>query len=412
MIDQAVGSLTRSVSPESELLLCCARSHLEPATAARLRKLLDGNLDWEYVLRIARLNEVRPLLYWHLREAHPSAVPAHVLHRLRTDFYANAARSLALATDLLEVMDALVAQRIPVIPLKGPVLASVVYPSLSLREVTDLDILLRARDMPRARSLLANRGYQPGSILSGVLKRAYLQSECSTDFVHEDTGRIVEIHWELMPKYFPFPIMKFALQDHLNYVQVSGRVIPSFTPEVTLLYLCLHGMKHRWERLKWLCDVAELLRVQPDLDWTHVLDLAARLRGERPLLLGISLVNDLLGAPLPDEILLRARTDRTVASLAARVCERLFREHDGPPGEDALFHLQALESPWHRIRYVLHWALIPTKDDWDPLPLPRSVSFLYYPLRPARLIGKALYAVVASLSSRSTAWPRSLKVNV
>src|SRR3712207_8653927 len=40
----------------------------------------------------------------------------------------------------------------------------------------------------------------------------------------------------------------------------------------SLLILCVHGTKHIWGRLSWICDVAELLRTQPDMDWEYVLD--------------------------------------------------------------------------------------------------------------------------------------------
>ncbi|MCA9471117.1 MAG: nucleotidyltransferase family protein [Nitrospira sp.] len=49
--------------------------------------------------------------------------------------------------------------------------------------------------------------------------------------------------------------------------------VRSLRAEELLLILCVHGSKHVWEELKWVCDVTELIRAQ-QIGWMRLLQLA------------------------------------------------------------------------------------------------------------------------------------------
>ena len=93
-----------------------------------------------------------------------------------------------------------------------------------------------------------------------------------------------------------------------------------------MLILCMHGAKHLWKNLGWICDVAELLRGQPALNWDQVRHEARRLRSERLLQLGLQLAERLLQAPLPSDVLREARRDAIGRVLADQVFRHLFDE--------------------------------------------------------------------------------------
>jgi hypothetical protein len=58
----------REYTPEEELLLCCARTRLEPPTAARVSELLEERVDWHRLLALARQHFVTQLVHAHLGE--------------------------------------------------------------------------------------------------------------------------------------------------------------------------------------------------------------------------------------------------------------------------------------------------------------------------------------------------------
>jgi len=116
------------------------------------------------------------------------------------------------------------------------------------------------------------------------------------------------------------------------------------------------------------------------------------------LVLGLLLAHDLLGVALPGQVVRQIHADSVSAGLAAEVRARLISEPEGRPQilgpylAGASFQLRMRERLRDKLRYCLGLVLTPSTEDWDLLehrvtpPLPTSLSFLYYPLRPARLI--------------------------
>jgi hypothetical protein len=332
---------------------------------------------------------VMPLLYRSLARSGMEGVPKPVLHGLRDQFRNNARRNLFLTSVLFRCLDLFDAHGIPAVPYRGPALAASVYGDLDLRQFNDLDVLVREQDVLRARDLLVSRGYRPEFQLNKAQEAAYLRS-LSEHKVVRDNGMllIVELHWRLTEGYFTFPLDPDQLWDRLEPLSLAGRQVRSFSPQDLLLILCAHGTKHLWERLEWICDVAQLLGTHQAIDWQWVIERARALGSERMLLLGLFLANDLLGAAVPTGVLQRAQADVSVASLAGQVYERLFSDRLPQLGdlERSLFHLKARERLEDRLRYCVRLAVTTTPGDWAAVRLPSALFPLYYMLRPFRLV--------------------------
>src|SRR5205823_5135604 len=98
--------------------------------------------------------------------------------------------------------------------------------------------------------------------------------------------------------------------------------------EDLLLQLCIHGSKHVWTRMKFVCDIAACLERYPALNWPQLVVRARRLHSERMLFLALDLVHRLLGMPLPEPITEAISADPTVATLGARLAARLIARQD------------------------------------------------------------------------------------
>jgi hypothetical protein len=386
----ADADLLTEISREAELLLCCARTSLEGEHADRMRRLLEAGIDWEALLGAALRHGVMPLLYWNLNATCPEAVPGAVLERLRDLFHANLRRNLFLTGELFRVLDLLEGHGIRAIPYKGPALAAAVYGNLAFRQFGDLDILVRKGDVLRARDLLGSLGYRAGLQLDAAQAQAFLASHCELELVRDDGRIMVELHWEILPRYFALPPAIGHLSEELRGGGTGASGLPSLPPEETLLFLSIHGAKHLWERLGWVSDVAELIRVHRGLGWQRVLGRARALRAERMLLLGLFLARDLLDAVVPEDVGRRFDADSTVRRLARDVRTRLFDGNGAPAGlwESCLFHLRARERLEDRVRYCVSRALTTTHGDWAVLPLPPALFPIYALLRPLRLAQK------------------------
>lgn len=371
--------------PEDEMLLCCACIRLEPEKAQRLKTLVQPGLDWDYLLQAASRHGVAPLLYRRLKGLASAPVPGDIGKRLEEECRANTAWNLLLTSELTKILALLAGQGIPAVPFKGPALAAFAYGDISLRQFVDLDLFLRREDLPLAKRLLISQGYEPEIYLAEGREQAYLKFQYHYVMVKRAAGVQVELHWKFTPKYLHFPIASLGLWARLERRSLAGREVLDFSPEDLLLILCVHGAEHCWERLGWICDVAELI-AHREISWSKLFGLAKQLGCKRMLSLGVFLAADLLGASLPDDLLQKLQRDKVVRSLARHVRRNLFSKANF--FGDIFFQLGARERLRDKLRYGFYLPLTPTISDWTWISLPPSLSFFYYLIRPIRLAMK------------------------
>lgn len=315
--------------PEIQLLLCCARTHMDAERAAEMKTLLRGDIDWAYVNQIALQHRVIPLLYWNLRATCPEAVPETILEQLQRRFHAISMRNLFLVRELLRLLSMLESHGIPAIPYKGPVLAAAVYGNMALRQFKDLDILVHAQDAVQAKDLLLSQGYRLQHQTSAAYETLFRCFRQTYDLMREDERVLLELHWNIISWPIFLQANSTSWWEHLDSVSLADMPVRNLPPEDVLALLCVHGAKHHWERLAMICDVAELVRAYPEINWDRVLDQASQLGGARTLYLGLLLAQNLLGATVPKDIWRQMHVDPVVQSLADRVRAWLFTSPHG-----------------------------------------------------------------------------------
>ncbi|TNF98971.1 MAG: hypothetical protein EP297_06755, partial [Gammaproteobacteria bacterium] len=311
-----------------QLLSCLARKYIDPDTKDRISSLLKNDPDWTQLFQNARFHGVIPLVYKNLGTFYTDAVPDEALDKLSDSFLTNEQRNIFLTELLLKLLDLFDRNNVPAISYTGPVLASTVYGDVAFRQFFDLDILIREQDVEKAENLLLSQGYVDRWNRTGPFDR---ESKGARAFLSNDRKVHIDLHWAstLMRKDFYYPNDDEHLWSKLNCVSVSGKSIDSVPPEVLLQILCIHGTRSYWEKLKWICDVAELLRTYKELDWVHVIDQASKLGNRRILFLGLWLARDLLGAVLPLQVLQSIEADKVVALRGKQIRERLLSETRG-----------------------------------------------------------------------------------
>jgi hypothetical protein len=384
MLPEAVACSHRRA--ELEVLVACSRVELTPEDASRLAAALAADLEWEYLLRAASANGILPLLHRHLVAGGAGPVPVEVKAVLRQRLAGSAQACLLLTAALVEALRALADAGLDAVPFKGPLLATALYGDIGLRPFRDVDILVRPRDLPAAVARLGRTGWEvaPGQgPVAGRLRCAWV-----SDLLLARGGSLLELHWRLTPPFFGISDTLDDLAGELVSAEVAGLAVRTLSPTALLFYLSVHGATHRWPRLEWICDVAELLRRQAPLDWER-LRASARANGaERMVGLGVLLASELLGAPLPADLSgLIGR--RTVRSLAGAVYHHLPDESaDQNVGlRLAPFHLAMRERLRDKSRYVAAVMFAPSPLDLEAVPLPPTLYPLYYLVRPVRLAG-------------------------
>jgi hypothetical protein len=360
-----------------QLLLACARTNASPA---RIRSLTSQQIDWDYFFLLARRHAVVPLVYGQLKD-HVS--PEH-LQQFKKHSLENAARNVVLTAELCRLIKLFGDAGVAAIPYKGPILSLFAYDDLALRRFVDLDVIVRKHDVARARDLLVADGYALAKPLTAEQQELLLRTQHNLQFTKDNRRLIVELHWEVAPHLFASTVQGETLWNDLVDFELNGTTVKTFSADDLLFSLCVHGSRHLWERLGWICDVSELIS-RHNLNWTALLDRAARADSERMFLLGLHLAEKLLDAPLPAEVKRRCDADKRLDPLAFNVTANLFKrpEHvPATPVEVFKYNLGVRKSLSARTRYLVH-MLRPTDGDIGAHALP---AFAYYLVRPFRLL--------------------------
>jgi Uncharacterised nucleotidyltransferase len=364
---------------QKELLLCCARTKASPD---RIRSLIQPQIDWNYFFLLARRHAVVPLVYRQLKDH----VPPENLQQFRKHSLENSARNLVLTAELCRLINLLADAGIEAIPYKGPLLSLIAYGDLSLRRFVDLDVIVKKEDVLRARDLLLADNYTLSRSLTNSQQEFLLRTQHNLQFTKDNRRLIVELHWEVAPHLFASTVSGDALWSNLVTIDLNRTPVRTFSADDLLFSLCVHGSRHLWERLGWICDVAELIS-RRELNWPALLDRAAKADSERMFLLGLYLAEKLLEANLPGEVKRHCQADKRLESLAANVLAHLFNGPEHVPAtsrEIFKYNLGVRKSLGARARYLVH-MLRPTDGDLGHS-LPAGLSFGYYLMRPFRIL--------------------------
>ena len=373
--------------PENQLLLCCARTEASPELAARIRTLVASEIDWNYLLRLAQRHSITPLLYRQLERHASGLVPLDYAAKLKLQYQQNHARNIILTDELCRLINLFREAGIETIPYKGPVLALFAYDNLALRRFVDLDIIVQKSDVPRARDTLLKDGYTLTKSLTDAQQDLLLRTQHNLQFARDDRRLLLELHWEVAPHLFASSVQENELWQHLITIDVRGAELKTLSADDLLFSLCVHGSRHLWERLGWICDIAELI-TRHEINWPALLQRAAAADSERMFLLGLHLAHKLLDAPLPQNIQQLCAADTRLKSLANTIVAQLFNGPTHIPATSSeifKYNIGVRKSLAARARYFVH-MLRPTDSDFGRRALPSGLSFAYYLIRPFRLL--------------------------
>jgi hypothetical protein len=342
--------------------------------------------DWDSLLNLAQEHRVLPMLFSRLADMGP-AVPLLVQDRLRLEYDRNMFHNLANAAELIAVLKAFEHEKIPAMPFKGVVLGASIYHDLTTRAAGDLDLLVDYKHLKRATTIILERGYQlttPANADGTPAVSDYYEYH----FERPADGMVLELRWrlELTQPRFRCNLGMDWVWPRRRTAMLAGAEVPDMSPEITLLVLCMHGSKHVWARLLWICDVAQLLHVSPDLDWKDAIQEARKSGLWRALALGVLLAHRIAGATVPQSALRRFESDTTACDLAQHIQEHLFDAPGSTPVSRVPYNIQLLGFHDRLKLFLSPQFLRPNERDRAAIPLPKSLHVLYYLIRPFRIL--------------------------
>ncbi len=391
--------LPANAEREYALILACLRARFDDTALDGVVAAAGAGVDRTRLVSVARRHRLGGVVMRALAEVGLSREP--MAQGLAGAFERLALRGLFQARALTRVHDLLGVAGIVPLALKGPTLAASIYRDMGVRPAGDLDLLVPVEHLMRARALMLDAGFRPDPPLSDAEAESYLDAGFAYSFIEDQTGVEVEIHPSLAHRAFQYaPDMK-GVWSRAVPVSIGGRDVLTLSPEDLVLFLCVHGAKHEWDQLIWVCDVAEALRAFPDLDWLTIQRRATETGSLRMLQLGLHLAQSITGVtlPLPAAVL---AAHPYLPRLARQAWSRMLDPIDRKPGLVQLlrFHLgvrersaerwaQVREKVTDRYRDLVQGVRIlvsPTATDEAFVALPQKLAPLYFVVRPVRVL--------------------------
>jgi hypothetical protein len=267
-------------------------------------------------------------------------------------YYATAAHNLLHYRELQQVLGALSSHGIPVVLLKGALLAETLYPTIGMRPMADLDLLVPHDHVPEARSVLEGLGYapEPGLITPWGAVDQLSRHIGMFQKPMADGGATVDLHWHLVHGYWFEKASGISMEevwDSVQPVTVAGQAALQLAPEHLLIHLCLHQVeKHLFVDLKDYLDIDLIIRSGFLSDWDAFIRQAATWRLRSVCYHALRFTQTLFGTPIPRSVF---------ASLAPGWLRTRAVDWTVTP-DQCLASTVGEVPPWHG--HILHMAMV------------------------------------------------------
>ena len=262
--------------------------------------------DWNRFLELLRPHWISAVLYRYIRDFPDECRPPDaVMTVLHYSWLHAGMQTLRAGRQAKRVIEALEADGIRVLLLKGPALARTVYPAAAMRQGSDIDLLIPHGDMKRCERVMTELGYTcffqaaEHSPRTGHHQVFYPGAEGVGPFG-------VEVHWKLdcgfglLPDGFVDEMFSRSIR-----VEADDITFSTLSMEDHLLYQASHmACQHCYAtRLSWICDIAMLSEQIPDTaGWEDLLVLSVGRNCRLSLEAAVQMARFWTGLTLPPEV--------------------------------------------------------------------------------------------------------------
>jgi len=373
------------MSPEDKLILSCVKIKPSPAELDQLNLLIPLVEDWDYLVNTIIGRGIAPLLYVKLSLlANSHLIPKSITAKLQQSYYITLSRSTILYEHFRLIAGQFTSKGIELITLKGIYLSESLYKDIGLRQMSDIDLLVKPEDGEKALAALAGMGYKSTGVDESDSDVKYGEVVHYTPLVLN--GVAIEVHIKLHQDNERYRVHVDELWKNATQVLVNNIQVSTLNTYDLLIHTCIHLDKHFQQgHVQFTCfsDVTNLLEKNVEaLDWTILVNTCKQYNCEIEVFKYIVLVNKYMQATVPTEII-----KKYSYSLTVNEEELFFKYLSGFIGFTTGMHrhfgnFQHITSFSDKIKYF--WKIIfPSKKFMMTKFQVKSsgLVYLYYPYR-------------------------------
>ncbi len=360
--------MATNLTLEDNLLITCARIDRDDKTRCQLESILASQLDWDYILEKATLHRVAPLLFRSLKETGKNeTIPQSVMEKLRGAYYADAFRNMSFYGELSKVLKCLKSAAIEVIVLKGTMLAEKVYQNIALRPFNDIDLLVKKASLFIVENELSRLGYCNQKLYASVWHaQRYIEhiEDEESHYINSNNNVLIDLHWGIQPLTSPFQIDVNEFWKNAQPDKIAGVETLVLAPEDLIEHLCIHLNKeigNASPALLWCCDIAEVVsKYEKGINWGRIVGSSKQHNIEIPIFQALHFAHNLLGAPVPTNVLSQLESGSRIEILSLeqilRPVPRTRKRNDVIYFRSVLRRVSAIKGNRNKWRYMLGYV--------------------------------------------------------
>jgi hypothetical protein len=293
------------LTSEDRMILSCVKIQFNAAELEQINGLIPQIKDWNYLIKTIIDRGIGPLLFKKLPLlSNRALIPEQVQTGLQQAYYKTLSRSMILYEAFRKVAEALTAEGIQVIVLKGIYLSEQLYQDIGLRQFSDIDLLVKEEDGKKCLTILKGMGFKPFD--SSVTEFIGGQTEIvhHTPMVLNDIS--VEIHIRLHRKNKDYAIKTEDFIQHAQPVSINRIPVHALQLYDLLIHLCVHLDKHftgGHVQFTSFNDITNILTIHAgEIEWTVFAKRCGENICEELVFKYLILINKYYNAPIPKTV--------------------------------------------------------------------------------------------------------------
>lgn len=293
---------------ENKLLLDCIgiAGKKDKMNVCQTLEISKRELNWTYILRNAQQNGLAPLLYHNLETGGGAGmVPVQVWRELMRTYHCSGFQNACIYEELKNVLQFFKNTGIKVIVLKGAALAEEVWKNVALRQMADIDLLMREENLDKAGRILSELGYVP---FEGFRPKEWYVKNLHhlAPYDSPAKGVRIEIHHNIVPPNHLFSIDIHQMWERAQTIRIGGVDTQTLSPEDLIVHLCLHiSYSHSFVgKIRALTDIPQVVRHYGErINWDWVIREAVEHNFADFVYYPLYLARDILNMEIEEKIL-------------------------------------------------------------------------------------------------------------
>jgi hypothetical protein len=294
--------------------------------------MITAPLHWKSILSTAIRAKIASPFFHQLQSLGlDQRIPPAVRGQFKKYYYKIGYQNIRIFEQLAQLIRLLAEARVDVIVLKGAALQAEIWPKLSLREMADIDLLIRFRDLEVAEYILQKNGFLPMEEWNPAQYYRKYHHHLVPYFNPKAAYRLpVEIHHNIKQPTDPVLVDMSAFWKSSRTISFIQTELHVLSPENLLVHLCLDWTYNKLflGHIRYLLDISQTVsHFGSAMQWDHIVMLARTPGMANYIYYALYFSKILLGATIPQKVLNQIGIQVSVKSTSHHLLRYLVKQY-------------------------------------------------------------------------------------